>query len=272
MGGANPFASLQTPASTQIAANQVNANANIPTSNQIQLPSWLQGGANSSMQELLNTYNSIPQAFNPNAQIAARNAAIGYNTSQGNQTANNAASQYANAAMQSGGSTLGAGVVKAQSMLPVMQQNAELRTQGADIAAQSHEEAASLAGQIAGTIGQLRQSYLNSLTQYSQGQQQLALSQYQAQQNVANNAAQNRLGYAQQQSNLFQSLLGAQAQQATQNQQAQQVTNTTKGPNGVFYTDAATGQVTSGQATYQALQNWQNAQSGQGSGMQSYGI
>lgn len=209
------LASLQTPSGLASAASNLGSKANIPDINSIQLPSWLSSNPDSNMGELLGSYAGVGAAFDPSGQVAARNAAIGYNTSAGNQAANNAASEYANRASQSGGSALGAGVVKAQSLMPVLSQNAQLRTDAADVAAKAHQDAASLASQIAGTIGNLRTSYLSTLTGYAQGQQQLALDKYKAEQSSAGQAAQTLFGYQNAQSQAYQNVqqLNAQTQQ-----------------------------------------------------------
>lgn len=149
--------------------------SSVPDINSIKLPSWMSTNPDQNLSELLQSYAGVGAAFDPSGQVQARNDAIGYNTAAGGQAANNAATEYANRAAQSGGSSLGAGVVKAQAMLPVMQQNAALKTDAADVAAKSHKEAATLSSQIASTIGQLRNSYLQSLTGYATDQQRMQL-------------------------------------------------------------------------------------------------
>ena len=161
-----------------------------------QLPSWLSSNPDSNLTELLQTYGGVNNAYDPSAQVAARNNAIGNNTSMGTQAANNAATEYANRAAQSGGNALGAGVVKAQSMMPVMASNNKLQTDAADVAAKAHQEAATLSSQIAANIGQLRQGYLSTLTDY------------------ATKTANTNLGYATQRAGLYQHAMttGIQAQ------------------------------------------------------------
>lgn len=252
------FAGLQTPSSVQSAASGLSSSASIPGINQVQLPSWLSGSADTNLKELTDTYAGISTAFDPSAQVAARNNQIGYNTSAGNQAANNAATDYSNRAAQSGASGLGAGAVKAQSLMPVLSQNAQLKTDAADVAAKAHQDATSLAAQVAGTIGQLRTSYLNSLTQYATGQQQLALSQYQAQQSAAGQAAQIGLGYANTNADLYKSQLSASLQTNDDKRLAATSLLTAPGPSGNF-TTGPNGQVLSGASTYNALKNWQSA-------------
>jgi hypothetical protein len=157
----------------------------------VELPDWLRTNPDANNKELLGAYGSIGKTFDPSGQVKAINDSIGYQTAAGTQAASNVASEYANRAMQSGGSTLGAGVVKAQSMLPVYAANAELRSKGADIVAQTREKAINKASEIGSALSQLRNSYLTSLAQFVQGQQQLGLETFRA--NSANfNDSENR--------------------------------------------------------------------------------
>lgn len=249
-GSASLFTTLQNPSNTQ-AANQVNASYTPATAAGVtgSFPSWLSSDPSANINELMQTYAGIPAAFDSTKQVNAINAQIGSQTTQGQQAANNAASQYAAAAQQAGGSTLGAGVVKAQSMMPVFSANASLHTQAANVAAQNSQAAASLAANVASTIGNLRQSYLNTLANYTTSQQQLGLQTYEATQNVASQAANRQLQAA---------------QIAEQGQQSQIAAATAllgqKGPTGSFTTNNF-GQVTSGQQTANALNTYNQQQS-----------
>ena len=169
----------------------------VPPVNSVQMPSWLNTNPDANLRELLDTYSGISSAFDPSGQVQARNDAIGYNTSAGTQNANNAATEYANRASQSGASSLGAGVVKAQAMLPILAQNSALKTDAADIAAKSHKEGIALAGQISSTISSLRNSYLQSLTGYTEGQQRLQTQNNQF--NAGMGLDQQKFNYMQQQ-------------------------------------------------------------------------
>lgn len=261
------LATLQTPGTVKSTAAASSGVANIPGINQVQLPSWMSTNPDANMSELLNTYSGIGAAFDPTAQVNARNAQIANNTSQGNQAANNAANEYSARAEQSGASGLGAGAVKAQSLMPVMSQNAQLRTDAADVAAKAHQDAISLASQVAGTIGQLRNSYLSSLTSYATGQQTLALNTYQAQQSAAGQAANTALGYAQTQADVYKANLAATQQSNDSARLAATSLLTAPGPSGNFTTDN-NGNVTSGQSSYTALKNWQAAKAGAQSTLQ----
>lgn len=258
MGG--NVASLQTPNAITQAAGQVNAKANIPGINQIEMPSWLSKDPNSNLGELMQSYAGVPAAFDPSGQVAARNNQIGYNTAAGGQAANNAATEFSNRAAQSGASGLGAGVVKAQAMMPVLQQNAALKTDAADVAAKAHQDAAGLAAQIASTIGNLRTSYLNTLTGFASSQQQGALDQYKAEQGVAGQAAQTQLSYAQLQAQQYSQSLSSQQAANDQKRLAATTLLGAKGPGG-SYTTNNQGQVTSGQQSYNALQQFGQSQS-----------
>ncbi len=222
------LASLQTPAATANAANGISTTSGVAPSafvnpNQVQLPNWMPTNPDQNLTELLQSYAGVNSAFDPSGQVTARNNSIAQNTASGNQAANNAAREYANRAAQSGGSSLGAGVVKAQSLLPVMSSNNQLRTQAADVAAEAHQKAASLSSQIATTLSQLRTSYLGTLSDFAAKQQgmamqnnqfnsSLSLQNYSAQQNVANEAANRQLSYNQTQADLYKNAMSTSVQ------------------------------------------------------------
>lgn len=258
MGGSG-FASLQAPQSLTNTASGSNR-ANIPGINQVELPSWMGGSPDSSMGELLQTYSGIGAAFDPSGQVAARNEAIGYNTSAGGQAANNAATEYSNRASQSGASQLGAGVVKAQAMMPVFARNASLKTDAADVAAKSHREAAGLAAQISSTIGQLRQSYLSTLTGYATGQQGLALDRYKAEQASTSQAQQTQLGYASLQADMYKQAASAQQQRDGEARLAATTLLNQPRPFGMYSQDNQ-GNVNGGKDFYQQLQDWNSSRS-----------
>jgi len=244
-----------------IAGLQKSSSANsfsgggVPGINSVELPSWMQSNPDSSMGELLQSYAGVEGAFDPSGQVQARNDAIGYNTSAGGQAANNAATEYANRASQSGASSLGAGAVKAQAMMPVYAQNASLKTNAADVAAKAHQEGATLASQIASTIGNLRNSYLSTLTGFAQGQQGFALDKYKADQSYQLGQGQEALGYAQINAKKYQDSMTTSQQQNDQRRLAAMGLLGAAGPSG-NYTTNSSGQVTSGQDSYDKLKNW----------------
>lgn len=259
-GGSGAFATLQTPAAQTNAANQTNAGFQLPGAGGIKLPPWLSSNPDSNMGELLSSYAGVQNAFDPTGQVDARNNAIGYNTAAGTQAANNAASEYANRATQQGGSALGAGVVKAQSMMPVLQANASLKSEAADVAAKAHQDAASLASQIAGTIGSLRTSYLQTLTGFAQGQQGLALDTFKANQGVASDAANRQYQYAALQEQARQANLSASSSRNNSGLAAAQTLLGSKGPSGAWTTNNS-GQLTSGQNSFNNFNQWTGARS-----------
>ena len=270
------LASLQTPASLVNAQNQVSVGptgvqgSQMPRIGDAQLPSWLNANPDANLTELLGAYGNINNAYDPTGQVNARNNAIAYNTSAGTQAANNAATQYANRASQQGGSALGAGVVKAQALMPVFGANNKLQTDAADIAAKAHQEAATLSGQIASTISNLRQSYLGQLTDYATKQQQMTLQNnqfnsdlqlrnYSAQQGVASDAAKTALGYAQTRADLSKSLMSNSLQQSDIALRAASTVAGMKNPYG-----GQINQYNNGQAmdAFSAARQQQNAQFG----------
>lgn len=232
------FASLQNP---------IAQNAQFAGPSSVQLPSWMNTNPDANLQELIQSYQGVGSAFDPTEQVKARNDAIGYNTSAGSQAANNAATEYSNRAAQSGASGLGAGVVKAQAMMPVYAQNAKLKTEAADVAAKTKQEGLSLAGQIASTIGNLRTSYLKSLADYSSGQQQMMNQTNQFNSNLALQNYQAQLEGSK-----------LKLQESDQARLAASELLRMNGPSGMVITDNL-GRITSGQDSYNQLQNWGQA-------------
>lgn len=281
------LASLQTPAAQNNAANQVSVAptgvqpSQFVSANQVQMPSWLNTNSDANIGELIKSYNDVPNAFDSSGQVGAINNSIGYQTASGSQAANNAATEYSNRAAQTGGSQLGAGVVKAQSMMPVYKANSDLRLEAANVAAQSRQQGLSLASQIANNIGQLRQSYLGTLADYSAKQQgmaiqnnqfnsDLALHNYQAQQNVASEAANRQVQYAGLQNAAWKDAMDFSTQQSNSALAANQALLSQKGPTGSYITNNQ-GQVTSGQNAYNALTQWSQSQQQAASNLRSIG-
>lgn len=222
--------------------------------NSVQMPSWM-SSADGNMQELLKTYKKVPKAFDPTDQVDARNNAIAYQTSAGGQAANNAATEYANRAMQQGGSALGAGVVKAQSMMPVFAANAGLKSEAADIAAKAHQGAVDLSARIAQTIAGLRESHLSTMANFTANQQQMAMqnNQFNSQLGLSafNANTQADLGYK----DLALRRDSLSLQESDQARLAATTLLGLPGPSGGWSTGGQ-GQVTDGQANYDRYQEW----------------
>jgi hypothetical protein len=247
-----PSSAASTVARLQLSGGKV------PDINGVEMPDWLDTDPDAEIGELLQTYAGIGAAFDPKAQVKARENAAAYNTSAGNQAANNAATEYANRAAQSGGSALCAGVVKAQALMPVMRENAALKTDAADVAAKSHQQAISLAAQVASTIGSLRNSYLASLTGYATDQQKLGLAATQFDADL--NQKERGLDLERDKLSL---------QESSEKRLAASTMLAQRRPDGSFEVNNA-GDVTSGRSDYDVFKNWQNQQSRAMSALGSY--
>jgi hypothetical protein len=137
---------------------------NIGASTAANVPQWL----TPNTQQLQNQYNNIPSEF---AGVvaplqSAYNQSINYNTTLGTQAANSAAQEYATRNAQTGGNASATGVVKAQSLLPVYQQNTAARQQLAGTQAQYGAQAINLQSQIASTLASLNTQYAGTLANY----------------------------------------------------------------------------------------------------------
>lgn len=255
--GTPGFAGLQTPSAITNTQNAFSGNANIPGVNALEFPSWLSKDPNTTAKEAMGTYGQIGANTNRIATgyNTAYNNAIGYNTSAGGQAANNAATEYSNRAAQSGASSLGAGAVKAQAMMPVYAQNAALKIGAADKAAQTYQKGMDQASGLASTIGQLRSSYLSTLVGYSQGQQKLALDKYGAEQSAASAAAQAALGYGQLQAQQFK----VSRESDSERRLAAMGLLSQQAPGGTWINNQL-GQITSGQGDYNRDQLFKSSQ------------
>lgn len=234
----NNFAALQNP---------IAQNAQFAGPSSVQLPSWMNTNPDANLGELIQSYQGVGEAFDPTEQVKARNDAIGYTIGAGTQAATNAATEYSNRAAQSGASGLGAGVVKAQAMMPVYARATDLKTQAADVAAKTKQEGLSLASQIASTIGNLRTGYLKSLADYSTQQQQMM---NQTSQFNSNLALQN-----------YQAQLEGQKlrlQESDSARQAAAAILSAQGPTAQYITNNQ-GQVVSGRESYDRLKDWSGA-------------
>lgn len=235
----------------QLASLQTSTRTEVPEIDSIKLPDWMSPSADANINELLKAYGGVRKAFDPTAQVNARNDAIAYNTAAGTQAANNAATEYANRAAQSGADASGAGVVKAQALMPVLSANAAMKTEAADVAAKAHQQGTAMLAQIATTIGQLRTSHLQSMIQFATGQQQTKLQNQQFQASLAQDRYKTDI-----QSQLEQQKLAAAADE--QKRLAAMGILSAPGPSGTYTTDAF-GNVVSGNDFYTKLKNWGDA-------------
>ena len=152
-----------TPLGSAAGASAASSNFNFPT--------WLQPGSDQATQQLQSTFDKIPQAFNVDNQVNSLNASIASQSDLSQRQASQTGAEYANRALLSGGSALGAGAVAAQAMLPTLSSNAQLKAQAAGIQSQASQSAIALASQVAGQIGTLRNNYLNNLIGYQDNSQ-----------------------------------------------------------------------------------------------------
>ena len=137
-----------------------------------QFPSWLQPNSNQTTKELQDSYAAIPQAFNVDNQVNSLNDSIAGQTNQMERQSNQSGQEYANRALLSGGSALGAGAVQAQAMMPTLASNAQMHAQAEGIKSTASQSAITLASQVANQIGTLRNNYLSNLIGYQNDAQQ----------------------------------------------------------------------------------------------------
>lgn len=119
------------------------------------------------LQALL--YNSQRQQ-SLNKAMADYDALSSSTKAQGFQAADNAGTSYANRLMQSGINATSAGVVSAQSKLPVYSQLATINTQKDQTQLDAVNRSQSLAAQIAAQIAQIQLGYTKTLADYNSQQ------------------------------------------------------------------------------------------------------
>lgn len=148
------------------------------------VPAWLQP----NYGELQHQYQNVPSDYQNNVINPLRQNfqnTLSYNTTLGTQAANSASQEYATRAQQAGGSSQAAGVVRAQSLLPVFQQNSQARQQEAGTEASYASQAIGLQASLASQLAQLRTSYAGTLANYLTQQRGQDISQAQANQSAS---------------------------------------------------------------------------------------
>jgi len=112
---------------------------------------------------------NAPDAFAYKPYMAAVNNQANFVTSAGMNAGNAAARQYSAQANRNGTSGYGAGVARALSMMPGLQQASQLRLQGEEFAASQRAGLANYQRGINQDISQAETSYRSMLAGYNQG-------------------------------------------------------------------------------------------------------
>lgn len=131
-----------------------------------QLPSWMPT-MDSMTRELQGEYGRVRSDFDTSQYDLASTRAEANTLTTGINAGNNAATAYANKVRQAGGSGLGAGLVKAESVVAGRKAAGDVALERARFDIQQREGAATQAASIASTLGELRNRYLASLVSYT---------------------------------------------------------------------------------------------------------
>lgn len=193
-------------------------NSAVPKISSKDLPDFLPANNNAQMAELKNLLAQLPGFFDTSALEHAYDTQIQYGNSVGQQVSGNAAREFINRqGIQGGDRSLG-GLIRAQSMMPFLQQNAELtgKKEGAKMDAQA--ALAKITGDVSANLATLRTDYLKTLAGYTSNLQQYSTQATIEQQKQAEAARQFDSGLSLDQSKLdLQRLLGVgQLQQGQQ--------------------------------------------------------
>jgi hypothetical protein len=140
---------------------------NIPAYDRVtSLPSWMPTEQNNE-QQLMEQYRGTNTAYDTSAYDQANESQQSRLLTTALNSGNNAAAEYSNRARQSGGSGLGAGLVKAEASVGARSTAGAMALDKAKYDAEQRTAAATHATQIATTLGTLRDSYLKSLVSYA---------------------------------------------------------------------------------------------------------
>lgn len=138
---------------------------NIPAFDRVSsIPDWL---PKERAGELEAEYGKIGERFDTSAYDRESEGQQSRLLTTALNAGNNAATEYANRARQSGGSGMGAGLVKAIASVGARKSAGEIALEQQKFDASQREKAAGLAGQIATTLGTLRDSYLRTIVDYA---------------------------------------------------------------------------------------------------------
>jgi hypothetical protein len=128
------------------------------------IPTWL---PRLNTGELSTEYSNIGKNFDTSGFDVASKGNESRVLTTALNAGNNAATEYANRARQSGGSGMGAGLIKAEAGVGAQKSAGEIALQREQFDASQREKAAGLASQIATTLGNLRDSYLKTIVNYA---------------------------------------------------------------------------------------------------------
>jgi hypothetical protein len=238
-------------------------------------------GDHSKIDQLQALYGTVPQAYDVSDTVSALNKTRGTNLLTGEQAASTASKRFQDSQLPGGQSGAAAAMVRAQSLLPFLQQDQQAAGDVGKYADSAKQGALGAAANIATSLAQLEQDYTNSLASYNAGKANFGLNYAQGQSNLALQAStvntQSKLDLLKNQSqiaeNARQANLAAALQQRNQDlNAAQTATNqkitaandyltNNKAPSGAWTTDTA-GRVTSGQSDYDAFQRYKTSREG----------
>ena len=235
-------------------------------------------GFKSAIADVRNQYNAIPAAYDTTEDVNAMANLRRNQLVTGQNAANLASQKYQEAQLPGQNNRVGASMVRAQSLLPYLQADAESMVKEKTYASEARRAAVKDAAAIANQLASLEMNYTNSLADYNTKKASTALSYagetsknqltasyqntqsyldyYKTQAQIAEQARQANLSAA-----LKEREMGLSAAQTanTQKIQAANAAMQAKGPTGSWITDNM-GRVTSGQNVYNQYQDWRASQ------------
>lgn len=126
------------------------------------------------MGMLNDQYRGVKDAFNPSNTIRSFNESANLNLQLGQQAGNNAAQNFLATNPNDANAGTAAALIRAQSLLPTLQQNTQGRIDIAKYADESKQKALETSANIASTMASVKSQYTSTLANYRLGKANIA--------------------------------------------------------------------------------------------------
>jgi len=240
---------------------------------------WDGSATKNAINLVRNDYGKVAKEYDTTEAIGSMQDLRRQSLLTGQNAANLASQKYQESQIPGQNNRVGSSMVRAQSLLPFLQADAEGLVQEKTYASEARRSALTESTRIASLLANLEQNYTNSLADYNTKKATTAL-------NYAGETAKNQLTASYQNTNSYldyyktQAQIAEQARQAnlsaalkeremglsaaqtakTQQIQAANAALQAKGPTGSWTTDRL-GRITSGSGAYNDYQSWKSSQS-----------
>lgn len=124
-------------------------------------------GDHSKIDQLQSLYGTVGSAYDVSGTLSALDATRKNNLLVGQNAASTAANQFQSTALPGGSSAAGASMLRAQALLPFLQNDTSAAADEGKYADSAKQQALSTSADIATKLAQLEQSYTDSLASYN---------------------------------------------------------------------------------------------------------